>query len=148
MDDNYAKLGARLNRANLIVAFNQIGFDNKLLRASGVDLRPDTELPNFDMLAEGRKAMGWDPSQRFPAGCKLDNFLEGTFGQGFMKTSHGEEAPRMWREGRLGELLSYCLADVVREKALFEYIWETGVAFTPAHGCHQFPTNPRNLLCL
>ena len=136
--DNMKGLAARLNRADMIVAFNQINFDNRLLRSSGLDLKPDSDLINYDILVEGRLAIGWSPGQRFPSGCKLDNFLEATFGDQFKKTAHGAEAPKMWQENRLGELISYCLADVVRERGLFECIWITGMAWTKEHGPHRF----------
>lgn len=138
MDDNMQELGRRLNSADLVVAFNHIGFDNKLLRANGIDLKPDTELKNYDMLVEGRKGIGWRENDKFPSGCKLDEFLLATFGQAFMKTASGEEAPKMWKNGEVGRLISYCLADVTREKALFEYLWENGVAFTQTNGVHRF----------
>jgi len=146
MDDNIQELGRLLNQAEMVVAFNQVAFDNPLLRASGVDLKSDSGLNNFDMLEESRLAIGWTPSQRFPRGCKLDDHLKATFGADFMKTEHGSEAPKMYQEGRIGELISYCLADVARERALFEYIWVNGIAFTESHGVHHFVNHPRKSL--
>ena len=106
------ELANRLNRADLVVAFNQIGFDNRLMIAMGADLRAD--LPNYDMLVESRKSIGWEPSQKFPSGMKLDDHLEATFGKEHMKTGHGEKAPIWWQEGKYAQVISYCLADVKR----------------------------------
>jgi DEAD/DEAH box helicase domain-containing protein len=136
MQDNMGELVERLNRADMVVAFNQIGFDNKLLRASGFPLKSDQELMNYDMLLEVRKGMGYREGGAFPKGCKLDDCLKGTFGEKFMKTANGEEAPKMFQAGQIGKLTSYCVADVTREKALFEWIWMTGIAKTPLHGVH------------
>jgi len=155
MQDNLGDLVNRLNKATMVVAFNHINFDNRLLMAECAKrqdgspfptLRPDTttdgpnkvDLNNYDMLVEGRKGMGWTEGARWPKGCRLDNFLEGTFGEGFMKTANGEEAPRMWQRGEIGACTDYCLADVKREKTLFEFVWEHGFALTPLHGIHKF----------
>jgi DEAD/DEAH box helicase domain-containing protein len=131
-DDNMADLASLLNGAGLIVGFNHIGFDNSLLRASGFPLKPDSELRQYDMLVESRRAMGWRPGDRFPSGMKLDNHLEVMFG--IKKTSHGEEAPHMYQRREWGKLTSYCIADVRRECMLFEHIWNEGWTETLAHG--------------
>ena len=86
--EDIQRLCERLNRADLVVAFNQVGFDNKLLRALGGDLRED--LPNYDMLAESRKSVG---GGGFKKGLKLDDHLQAIFGKDKMKTAHGELAP-------------------------------------------------------
>lgn len=132
--DDVQALAGRLNDAHLVVAFNQIGFDNKLVRACGGDLKPDSELKNFDMLIESRRAMGWTQRDRFPAEMKLDDHLENMFG--IAKTEHGSQAPLMYQEGKMGELVSYCLADVRREKMLFDHIWQYGWVSTKAYGMH------------
>lgn len=135
-NDKHA-LAARLNSADLIVAFNQIGFDNLLLRAIGTDLKPDSELNNYDMLLKSRQAVGWKGG-RYPSGLRLDNHLESTFGKNFMKTEDGAQAPVMWQAGKIGEVTTYCLADVRREKMLFEHIVNTGWASTEAYGKRFF----------
>jgi hypothetical protein len=141
LDDNLQDLAARLNRADLVVAFNHINFDNRLLRASGLDLKPDSELKNYDMLVESRLSIGWKPNQPFPKGCRLDDHLEATFGKKHMKTADGADAPKMYQRGELGKLISYCLADVAREKKLFERIWTEGMIRTAANGIHK-PRHP------
>jgi DEAD/DEAH box helicase domain-containing protein len=128
--EDIQELCARLNSAALVVAFNQIGFDNKLLRVLGGDLRADGELKNFDMLQESRKSVGG----QFAKGLKLDDHLAATFGKEFMKTGHGEMAPKWWQEGKRAKVVSYCLADVRREKMLFEHIASNGWVKTLVHG--------------
>ncbi len=134
MDDNLQELAQLLNRADLVVAFNQLGFDNQLLRASGLDLKPDSVLKNYDMLLESRVAAGWRDGTTRPKGMRLDDHLEATFGKASMKTADGADAPGMFQRGEIGKLTSYCLADVAREKKLFEHIWTKGVVRTRAHG--------------
>jgi DNA polymerase elongation subunit (family B) len=132
MKDNLEGLVARLNSADLIVGFNIINFDLPLVAAT-CKTALGLPLPVYDLLPESRRAAGWDESQRFPKGMKLDDHLEATFGREHMKTSNGEEAPRMWKDGRLGELVSYCLADVKREAMLFRHVWEGRPVRTPLH---------------
>lgn len=145
LEDNLPDLVRMLNAAELVVAFNQIGFDNKLLRASGLGLNPDELMMNYDMLQESRTAMGYQPGDKYPSGLKLDHHLEATFGKDFMKTGDGLEAPRLYQERKMGQLISYCLADVRREKMLFEHIMKVGYVDTFAHGCRKM-RDPRSLL--
>lgn len=148
LEDNLPELTRLLNEAEMVVAFNQIGFDNKLMRACGQPLKADNDLFNYDMLVESRKAIGWvEGSRSFPKGCKLDDHLEATFGTAFKKTSHGEEAPKMYQAGQMGRLISYCLADVAREKMLFEHIWLMGECSTMQNGVHQV-VHPADRLAL
>lgn len=127
MDDNIKELVERLNESGtLVVAFNHIGFDNVLLRASGLPLRPDKELNNYDMLLKSRKGAGVGAA-RSP-GFKLDDHLE-TLGLP-MKTANGAMAPIMWQQKRYGELIDYCVADVQAEKKLFEHFWVHGQSAT------------------
>lgn len=132
--EDIQRLAARLNEADLVVGFNILGFDNELVRAQGGDLKPDSELKHYDLLEWSRKSVGWTPNAKFPTGLKLDDHLEATFGRDFMKTEDGALAPKMWRDGKRGQVVSYCLADVRREKALFEHVWEFGWAGTKTHG--------------
>lgn len=140
-------LCARLNCANLVVGFNTTGFDNKLLRASGGDLKPDGELRNYDILFHSRQSTGWNQSMRFPSGMKLDDHLSSMFGESFKKTEDGAVAPRMWRDGQKGRVVSYCLADVKRERMVFEHIAHKGWASTAAHGPHFFDLKPIQEAC-
>jgi hypothetical protein len=122
MDDNIQELVARLNETDtIVVGFNHIGFDNKLLRASGFDLKPDSELKNYDMMLISKLGAG---VKTFIKGFKLDDHLE-ALGMP-PKTADGKEAPQMYQDGKLGQLVDYCLSDVIREKLLFEDMVLTG----------------------
>jgi len=124
MDDNIGELVDRLNEpGTLVVAFNQIGFDNKLLRASKLPLKPDDDLRNFDMLVASRLGAGQSANFR-KGGFKLDDHLA-TLGLP-MKTGEGALAPIWWQEGKVGKVIDYCMNDVAQERALFEDMWTTG----------------------
>jgi hypothetical protein len=137
MDDNLPALAKLLNQAEVVSGFNIIGFDNTLLNAT---LAPECEKYHgkntYDILLESRIATGWTPQKRFPSGMRLDDHLRGTFGPDFLKTADGAEAPIMYQDGRIGELVSYCIADVKRECLLFEHIWNEKPVKTEAHGEH------------
>ena len=91
--EDVAELCVRLNSADLVVAFNQKGFDNKLLNACGG--RVD-ESNHFDMLEESRRATGWRDGDRYPSGLTLDAHLLTMFGVDNMKTANGAMAPVWW----------------------------------------------------
>lgn len=132
--EDIERLAQALNEADLVVGFNTKGFDNDLIRAQGGHLSADDVLKNYDLLEQSRRATGWTHNKPFPKGLRLDDHLLGTFGEGFLKTEDGALAPKMWRDGEHGRVVSYCLADVRREKALFEFVVQNGYVITPTHG--------------
>ena len=118
MDDNLEEMVKRLNDAEIVTGFNIIAFDNKLLNASCQEqLRPDLNF--YDLLVESRAARKVDQYQK---GMRLENHLQGTFGEG--KSGDGADAPRLWQERRLGELMTYITRDVKCEAKLFKHVWE------------------------
>lgn len=128
MQDNVTELVERLNEpGTLVVAFNHIGFDNKVLRATPgikVKLKPDSDLRNYDMLLVSRKGAGVG-MERSP-GFKLDDHLRA---MGLpMKTANGAEAPIWWQAGKVGTVVDYCLNDVAVERLLFEQFYLHGHA--------------------
>jgi len=133
MDDNLASLGALLKRASIVSGFNIISFDNRLLNATlKTDLHLDEK--SYDLLVESRKAAGWTPEKPFPKSMRLDDHLRHTFGEAYVKTANGAEAPLMWQNQELGRLISYCIDDVKRECMLFEHVWDGKPVMTPVHG--------------
>lgn len=136
MDDNISDLAQRIQEADMVVAFNSLGFDLPLMAKTKenkfqMDL---SKVKSYDMLYHSRRSVGWTDGARFPSGLRLDEHLEATFGASQMKTANGAEAPLMWKRKELGKLISYCLADVKREKMLFEHIWNGGGVTTKTHG--------------
>lgn len=130
LEKDLKALGEHLRSADLIVGFNIKGFDNNLLLANGINIM-DKRM--YDELEEVRIGMGWRGGN-YPKGCKLDEVLKATFGM--QKTSNGEEAPRMYQRGEMGTLISYCLADVRRERMVLESAYANGFVSTPTHGKH------------
>lgn len=137
MDDNLPELVDLLNNADVTSGFNTLGFDIPLFNSTkecGGKVREDN---NYDILYWSRRATGWTPSMKFPSNMRLDNHLKGTFGDHFVKTEDGANAPVFWQEGKIGRVVSYCIADVHRERMLFEHIWNTGTVKTDTFGERQ-----------
>lgn len=134
MDDNIQDLRTLLAGADLITGFNIIGFDLPLIAASTKSVEKNPKLEIYDLLYKSRESVGYKEGARFPTGLKLDDHLLGTFGKDNMKTANGAEAPLMWQRKELGKVISYCLADVKREKMLFEHVVSGKPVKTPTHG--------------
>src|SRR5215510_13057235 len=82
-------LVAEMQRADLVVGFNNLNFDYEVLHAYTVfDLR---QLPTLDLLVEVRKTL--------PHRLSLDSIAHATMG--VEKTSAGMQAIRWFKEGKL-----------------------------------------------
>src|SRR6266850_8610185 len=98
-----------LSRADLVVGFNNLGFDYEVLHGYTIfDLR---QLPTLDMLVEIRKTL--------PHRLSLDSIAHATMG--VEKTSEGLQAIRWFKEGKLAEIAEYCCYDVKITKLVYEY---------------------------
>lgn len=101
--------------ADRIVGFNTVGFDVPVLQPyTTIALN---KLNNFDILNEFKKIAGHRIS--------LDALASGTIGA--KKTDVGTNAVKYWRAGdpdSLAKLQSYCEADVIITKDLYQHILE------------------------
>ena len=102
-------LVTELQRADLVVGFNNLRFDYEVLHHYTVlDLR---QIPTLDMLVEVQK--------KLPHRLSLDSVASATLG--VEKTAEGMQAIRWFREGRLLEIAEYCCYDVKITRLLHEY---------------------------
>lgn len=100
---------AELQRADLVVGFNNLRFDYEVLHGyTALDL---TQLPTLDMLVDLQGTLGHRLS--------LDSIATATFG--VEKTSEGLQAIRWFQEGKLMEIAEYCCYDVKITKMVHEY---------------------------
>ena len=100
---------AELQRADLIVGFNNLRFDYEVLHGySALDL---TQLPTLDMLVVLNEKLGHRLS--------LDSIATATFG--VEKTAEGLQAIEWFRQGKLAEIAEYCCYDVKSTKLVHEY---------------------------
>jgi DEAD/DEAH box helicase domain-containing protein len=108
-EEQVADLVAELQAADLVVGFNVLRFDYKVLRPyTSVDL---LGLPTLDMLDHIHRRLGFRVS--------LDALAVATLGTS--KSADGIQAVRWYREGRIDEVLAYCEQDVAVTRDLYEY---------------------------
>lgn len=96
--------------SNLLIGFNSKHFDNQVLQPyfKKVDL---SKVPTLDIMEKIEEVVG------FRIG--LDALSRVTLGE--QKSSHGLEALKWFREGKIEEVKKYCLQDVKLTKELYEY---------------------------
>ena len=98
-----------LQRADLVVGFNNLRFDYEVLHGyTTLDLR---QLPTLDMLVDLQNTLQHRLS--------LDAIATATFG--VEKTAEGLQALRWFKEGKLAEIAEYCCYDVKLTKLVHEY---------------------------
>jgi DEAD/DEAH box helicase domain-containing protein len=108
------ELFAFLRQADLVVGFNIVGFDFKVL--SAYDDGTLGGLPVFDILADVRRRLGFRLS--------LAHLTEHTLGAS--KTADGLQSLAWIREGRMDLVEEYCRADVRITEQLFRHGLEAG----------------------
>jgi DEAD/DEAH box helicase domain-containing protein len=127
-EDNWAALGRLLQTARVIIGFSINRFDIPVLAkyfqpgklGSGVNFNIHA-LEKYDLLDEIEQTLGFRVS--------LDVLAKTNLNVG--KTSHGLEAIKFYKEGRLKELESYCLNDVKITKDLYDLAKARGHLFIP-----------------
>jgi DEAD/DEAH box helicase domain-containing protein len=111
-----------LQRADLVVGFNNLRFDYEVLHGyTTMDLR---QLPTLDMLVELQNTLNHRLS--------LDSIATATFG--LEKTAEGLQAIRWFKEGRLLEIAEYCCFDVKLTKLVHEH----GARYKQLHYNNRF----------
>jgi DEAD/DEAH box helicase domain-containing protein len=108
----------QLFAARLVVGFNVLKFDYAVLRP--YTDRRFNRVPTLDMFDHIYRRTGYR--------SKLDTIASETLGAG--KSGTGLEACKMWREGRIEELVAYCRRDVEVTYELYRYGKENGAVFT------------------
>jgi DEAD/DEAH box helicase domain-containing protein len=100
---------AELQRADLVVGFNNLRFDYEVLHGyTALDLR---QLPTLDLLVH--------LSEKLQHRLSLDSIATATFG--LEKTAEGLQAIRWYREGRMMEIAEYCCYDVKLTRMVHEF---------------------------
>jgi DEAD/DEAH box helicase domain-containing protein len=98
-----------LQRADLVVGFNNLRFDYEVLHGyTTMDLR---QLPTLDMLVVLQAQLQHRLS--------LDSLATATFG--VEKTAEGLQAIQWFKEGKLMEIAEYCCYDVKITRLVHEY---------------------------
>jgi len=131
MEDNIQDFALLVESRDVIVGFNNIGFDNKVLAyaINGlITVEQTLEWLNdksYDILAEILAAGGgW---------CSLDAMVRAN-GLAKGKTGNGAMAPVWYQAGRIGKLVDYCLADVWLTQKLMDLILQEKVIYSSKTG--------------
>lgn len=99
-----------LNKADILVGFNHLSFDNNLIKANNFEI-PST-IRHYDILVEMWNAVGLGAEFVYPhhAGFSLDQTCKvNGIGE---KTGTGANAAILWQRGKYQEVIDYCLNDV------------------------------------
>lgn len=100
----------------LLVGFNNRVFDDSLVRLSlNINI---AEHRSWDLLRGVRVACGMAPGA--PGGPNLDSLCKANFLPG--KNGNGAFAPMLWQRGKHGQVIDYCLNDVIQLKKLIELV--------------------------
>src|SRR3954469_2773792 len=98
-----------LQRADLVVGFNNLRFDYEVLHGyTAFDLR---QLPTLDMLVDLQNTLQHRLS--------LDSIATATFG--VEKTAEGLQAIEWFRQGKMMEIAEYCCYDVKLTRLVHEF---------------------------
>ena len=123
LENQMEPLIEHLRKGDLVVGFNHVGFDYKVV--SGVRGDKESrdrlylemvELNNFDMLVELKKKLGHR--------IRLDSIARPTLRTG--KSADGLQALTWYKEGRIDLIIEYCKQDVDVTRMVFEYAIENG----------------------
>ncbi len=98
-----------LQRADLVVGFNNLRFDYEVLH--GYTSFDFSQLPTLDMMVELQNTLNHRLS--------LDSIATATFG--VEKTAEGLQAIRWFKDGRLAEIAEYCCYDVKITRLVHEH---------------------------
>jgi DEAD/DEAH box helicase domain-containing protein len=117
--DMIGELAKRLEELDLVIGFNIIGFDYKVL--TGVYPYKFKEIPTLDLLKTVHERLGYR--------LKLDNIAKATLNSA--KSADGLKALEWWKEGKLDLITKYCRQDVKVTKDVYLFGKENGyILFT------------------
>jgi len=133
LQEELHKLWPILEQADLLIGYNSEHFDLPLLnKYYAGDL---SKIKHVDLLKEIRASI----NRR----VKLDQVAEGTLGTN--KSSHGLQAIVWWNQGKIDEIIKYCIDDVKITKEVYEYARKhKHLKFKEGPGVNMIKLNPKD----
>lgn len=127
MPDNLEAFPELLAKHDILLGFNNLSFDDKLLQANSIHI----PIPSLDLLVEIWCAAGLGPNfvPRTHGGYGLDATCEAN-GLG-NKSGNGAQAPILYQQKRYGSLLNYNLHDAYLTTQLFNLALERACLVCP-----------------
>ncbi|MCP4717919.1 MAG: DUF1998 domain-containing protein, partial [Desulfobacteraceae bacterium] len=107
--EDMEKLCRHLEKLDLVIGFNIISFDYKVL--SGLSPFDFHGLPTLDLLMEIHKILGYRLS--------LDHLAQQTLG--CKKSADGLAALEWWKQGKMDKIIEYCTQDVRVTRDLYRF---------------------------
>ncbi len=107
LQEDVPRLVGDLVEYDLVVGFNILRFDYAVL--GGLSRFDFKTLPTLDLLSDIHTALGYRLS--------LEHLARETLGSA--KSASGLQALEWWKEGRIGDIISYCRQDVAVTRDLF-----------------------------
>ncbi|PIX62618.1 helicase [Candidatus Uhrbacteria bacterium CG_4_9_14_0_2_um_filter_41_50] len=108
-EETLGDLFKKLERCDGIIGYNTIGFDCPVMN----NYYPGDllKVPQIDLLAKINETLGFR--------IKLDDVAGATLGT--KKSGHGLLAVQWWKEGRVQDVIDYCMQDVKVTKEVYEF---------------------------
>lgn len=113
-EDELGEFWRRLESCKLLIGYNNHGFDDLVVSKYFPEI---DKVPTLDIMEEAQNVLGFR--------LKLDNIAHATLGEG--KSGDGLQAIKLYAEGKIDELLAYCLKDVDITKRIYDHALKTGV---------------------
>lgn len=114
LEKDASDLVKKLRSADWVVGFNVIGFDFTVLQPyADVDLQ---DIPTFDMLLDVKKRLGFRLS--------LNHLAHHTLGA--EKSADGLLSLQWWKEGKIDQIIEYCIKDVEITRDLYLFGQDNG----------------------
>lgn len=121
LSDNWEDLVTAIQSHDMVVTFNGDQFDIPLLGHNGIYVGSDAA--SFDLAAAIWEACGIERGTH-PKGLGLDALCRAQRIQG--KTASGWMAPMLHQDGKIGNLIDYCLGDTLALLRLWRHIFVAG----------------------
>ncbi len=110
-----------LARFDKIIGFNLLGFDYEVLSAYRDDVHQLLDKATFDVMLDLARLK---PDVKYPS---LQEVSLATVDKG--EWSKGIDMPRLFREGKIGEVLAHCKRDVELVRDIYRFGVEHGVVY-------------------
>jgi hypothetical protein len=122
-EDNLPEFFKLLSEREYRAGFNNINFDDKVLLANGYEFPANNH--SYDLMKELMRGAGTTSFAGFNLdACCITNF-------NICKSGNGALAPVLWQQGKIGEVINYCIRDVFLTTKLLNRILDAEHLYDP-----------------